>query len=207
MALTLWKHFHVSPCLRHVSQRTNRIGWRGLTVSTVRNLQYASSNPKSPGSFRPQSLGASLPRVSLVITLHCVPDFHTVEKKIPLSDFAAVWHLLPNVSQWVLNTITKGYRIRFASRPPSFRGWEFLLHKSWTLWKVLSLRQPTLFPWVCSTWDFSVQAQEQFSSSESSLQGCKGLEQWAMYFTTLEATSIPQKKPGFRGMLSQVSHD
>lgn len=36
------------------------------------------------------------------------------------SVFLAAWHLLLNVSQWVLNTIRKGHRIQFAFRPARF---------------------------------------------------------------------------------------
>ncbi|KAK3522919.1 hypothetical protein QTP86_008224 [Hemibagrus guttatus] len=38
----------------------------------------------------------------------------------PLSDNLAAWKLL--VSQWVLDTIKKGYRIQFATHPPQFQG-------------------------------------------------------------------------------------
>ncbi|KAK3512221.1 hypothetical protein QTP70_001105 [Hemibagrus guttatus] len=40
----------------------------------------------------------------------------------PLSDNLAAWKLLPGVSQWVLDTIKKGYRIQFATHPPHFQG-------------------------------------------------------------------------------------
>lgn len=46
----------------------------------------------------------------------------SIEKSIPLSDFMAVWQVLQNVSQWVLNMVRKGYRIQFAFRPPQFNG-------------------------------------------------------------------------------------
>ncbi|KAK3556472.1 hypothetical protein QTP70_008336 [Hemibagrus guttatus] len=40
----------------------------------------------------------------------------------PLSDNLAAWRLLPGVSQWVLDTVKKGYRIQFATRLPQFQG-------------------------------------------------------------------------------------
>ncbi|ROL45794.1 hypothetical protein DPX16_11489 [Anabarilius grahami] len=34
--------------------------------------------------------------------------------------FADTWHALPAVSDWVVNTIEKGYMLQFACRPPPF---------------------------------------------------------------------------------------
>lgn len=42
-------------------------------------------------------LNLSMPKVSLVI---------------PLVDFLVAWKAIPNVSQWVLHTVQKGYRIQ-----------------------------------------------------------------------------------------------
>ncbi len=39
---------------------------------------------------------------------------------VPLVLFLAAWKLLPNVSQWVLHTVERGYKIQFGSRPPLF---------------------------------------------------------------------------------------
>ncbi len=39
---------------------------------------------------------------------------------IYLVDYLAAWKLLPNVSQWVLHTVEKGYRIQFGCPPPCF---------------------------------------------------------------------------------------
>ncbi|XP_060741844.1 uncharacterized protein LOC132856323 [Tachysurus vachellii] len=41
---------------------------------------------------------------------------------LPLSGSLAAWKLLPGVSQWVLDTVERGYRIQFSSRPPGFQG-------------------------------------------------------------------------------------
>ncbi len=46
----------------------------------------------------------------------------SLERLVPLVYFSAAWKLLPNVSQWVLRTVEKGYKIQFGSRPPLFNG-------------------------------------------------------------------------------------
>ncbi len=46
----------------------------------------------------------------------------SLERLVPLVDYLAAWTLLPNVSQWVLQTVGKGYRIPFAFPPPRFSG-------------------------------------------------------------------------------------
>ncbi len=47
---------------------------------------------------------------------------HPPERLVPLVHFLAAWKLLPNVSQWVLRTVERGYKIQFGSRPPLFNG-------------------------------------------------------------------------------------
>ncbi len=37
------------------------------------------------------------------------------ERLVPLVDYFAAWKLLPNVSQWVLHTVERGYPVRFLS--------------------------------------------------------------------------------------------
>jgi hypothetical protein len=44
------------------------------------------------------------------------------ERLIPLVDYLDAWKGLQNISQWVLNTVEKGYRIQFQYRPPRFSG-------------------------------------------------------------------------------------
>ncbi len=39
----------------------------------------------------------------------------SVSRLIPLVDFLAAWKLLPNISRWILQTVERGYRIRFDS--------------------------------------------------------------------------------------------
>ena len=46
----------------------------------------------------------------------------SLERLVPLVEFLAAWKLLPHISQWVLHTIEKGFRIQFGSRPPRFLG-------------------------------------------------------------------------------------
>ncbi len=46
----------------------------------------------------------------------------SLERLVPLVHFLAAWELLPNVSQWVLYTVERGYNIQFGSRPPLFNG-------------------------------------------------------------------------------------
>ncbi|KAL0173182.1 hypothetical protein M9458_033493, partial [Cirrhinus mrigala] len=46
----------------------------------------------------------------------------SLERLIPLVDHLAAWKHLPNVSQWVLHTVERGYRIQFGSPPPLFHG-------------------------------------------------------------------------------------
>ncbi len=43
-----------------------------------------------------------------------------LERLVPLVGYLAAWKLLPNVSQWVLRTVEKGYRIQFGAPPPPF---------------------------------------------------------------------------------------
>ncbi|KAI2658175.1 Transposon Tf2-8 polyprotein [Labeo rohita] len=40
----------------------------------------------------------------------------------PFSHYLAAWHALPGVSEWVLNTVSSGYTLQFARRPPRFSG-------------------------------------------------------------------------------------
>ncbi|KAL0147283.1 hypothetical protein M9458_057407, partial [Cirrhinus mrigala] len=40
----------------------------------------------------------------------------------PLSHYLDAWHALPGVSEWVLNTVSSGYTLQFARRPPRFSG-------------------------------------------------------------------------------------
>ncbi len=46
----------------------------------------------------------------------------SLERLDPLIDYFAVWKLLLNVSQWVLRTVERGYRIQFGSPPTRFSG-------------------------------------------------------------------------------------
>ncbi|CAM4721262.1 unnamed protein product [Leuciscus chuanchicus] len=46
----------------------------------------------------------------------------SLERLVPLAEFLVAWKLLPNISQWVLHVVEKGYRIQFGSCPPRFQG-------------------------------------------------------------------------------------
>ncbi|KAL0161749.1 hypothetical protein M9458_045474, partial [Cirrhinus mrigala] len=46
----------------------------------------------------------------------------SLERLNPLVDHLRAWKRLPNVSQWVLHTVERGYRIQFGSPPPLFHG-------------------------------------------------------------------------------------
>ncbi|MCJ8738081.1 hypothetical protein PDJAM_G00031590 [Pangasius djambal] len=46
----------------------------------------------------------------------------SLERLTPLVGYLAAWKLLPNMSQWVLHTVERGYQIQFGSPPPRFRG-------------------------------------------------------------------------------------
>ncbi|XDV20719.1 hypothetical protein PO909_025990 [Leuciscus waleckii] len=44
----------------------------------------------------------------------------SLERLVPLVEFLAAWKLLPHISQWVLHTTEKGFRIQFGSRSHRF---------------------------------------------------------------------------------------
>ncbi len=46
----------------------------------------------------------------------------SLERLVPLVDYLAAWKLLPNVSEWVLRTVEKGYRIQFGAMALPFNG-------------------------------------------------------------------------------------
>lgn len=46
----------------------------------------------------------------------------SLERLVPLVKFLPAWKALPNISQWVVRTVDKGYRLQFGSRPPKFMG-------------------------------------------------------------------------------------
>ncbi len=55
--------------------------------------------------------------LAILITLEV-----SLERLIPLVDYLAAWKLLQNVSQWVLRTVERGYKIQFGSSPLPFNG-------------------------------------------------------------------------------------
>lgn len=68
------------------------------------------------------NLFLGLVRCFLASSLFQGPEQVDSIQVIPLSNFVAVWQLLPSVSQRVLNILVKGYTIQFASRSPHFNG-------------------------------------------------------------------------------------
>ncbi len=63
------------------------------------------------------SSSAGAPELAALLTLEA-----SLERLVPLVDYLAAWILLPNVSQWVLHTVERGYRIQFGSPLPRFNG-------------------------------------------------------------------------------------
>ncbi len=55
------------------------------------------------------------------LAVQSIPEA-SLERLVPLVHFLAAWKPLPNVSQWVLHTVERGYKIQFGSRPPLFSG-------------------------------------------------------------------------------------
>ncbi len=64
---------------------------------------------------------ASPPLQGTELAVQSTPEA-SLERLVPLVHFLAVWKLLPNISQWVLRTVERGYKIQFGSRPPLFNG-------------------------------------------------------------------------------------
>lgn len=94
----------------------------GASTSTTGDLRGGVSNR----SFTPPSLTSDSSLQSVLVfpastLLQGTEQTNSIDKMIPLPDFVAVWQLLPDVSQWVLKTVTKGYRIQFAYCPPCFQ--------------------------------------------------------------------------------------
>ncbi len=69
--------------------------------------------------YRPPPAGHPLQGTKLVA--QSTPEA-SLERLVPLVHFLAAWKLLPNLSQWVLYTVERGYNIQLGSRPPLFNG-------------------------------------------------------------------------------------
>ncbi len=64
---------------------------------------------------------AGYPFQGTELAVQSIPEA-SLERLVPLVHFLAAWKLLPNVSQWVLHNVEKGYKIQFGSHPPLFNG-------------------------------------------------------------------------------------
>ncbi len=62
---------------------------------------------------------AGYPFQGTELAVQSIPEA-TFVRLVPLVHFLAAWKLLPNVSQWVLHTVERGYKIQFGSHPPLF---------------------------------------------------------------------------------------
>jgi len=68
-----------------------------------------------------QLFPAGAPLQGAVSAAQNIPEA-SLERLVPLVDFLAEWKSLPKVSQWVLQSIERGYAIQFRSPPPRFNG-------------------------------------------------------------------------------------
>ncbi len=84
-----------------------RSGSAGLATSKEVSRAARSASPAGPPLQDTKLAALSIPKVSL-------------ERLISLVHYLAVWKRLPNVSQWVLRTVERGYRIQFKSRQSRF---------------------------------------------------------------------------------------
>ncbi|KAI2647967.1 Transposon Ty3-G Gag-Pol polyprotein [Labeo rohita] len=101
---------------------------QGTAVSSERIKQHPPGNVAVLGGSRPprrsleqpdQLFPAGHPLQGADVAVLVTPEV-SLERLIPLLDHLAAWIRLPNVSQWVLHTVERGYRIQFGSPPPLF---------------------------------------------------------------------------------------
>ncbi len=92
-----------------------------ISVSSTRMRSGAEMLATPSGSLEqlvPRSLPCAIPGAELAALI--TPEA-SLERLDPLVDYFAAWKLL-NVSQWVLRTVERGYRIQFGSPPTRFSG-------------------------------------------------------------------------------------
>ncbi len=94
-------------CLQRVqlSASTQKCSSSGRLATSKVSRTVRSSVPAGP----------TLQGTDLVILI--TPEV-SPERLIPLVDYLKAWKLLQNVSQWVLHTAERGYKIQFGSFPP-----------------------------------------------------------------------------------------
>ncbi len=102
--------------------------FQGTAVSSERISQYPPGNVEVLGGSLPPRRSpeqldwpspAGPPLQGTELAALSTPEV-SLERLIPLVDYLAAWKLLPNVSQLVLHTVERGYKIQFRSRPPRF---------------------------------------------------------------------------------------
>ncbi len=108
-----------------------RTVFQGAAISSKHSSQFLSPGnvaelgclPPLRGSLEQlvRSSPAGVPFQGTELAALITPEA-SLERLVPLVDYLAAWKLLPNVSQWVLHTVERGYRIQFGFPPPRFNG-------------------------------------------------------------------------------------
>jgi len=116
-------HKNMVPCFSRCPQGSVLLT---LPIQGVERLGECFPEGRSPPPRRvvecsDQLFPASMLQGAVSVTRDVHPEA-SLERLVPLVEFLAEWEMLPNVSQWVLNTIKNGYAIQFRTRPPRFRG-------------------------------------------------------------------------------------
>ncbi|XP_048030341.1 uncharacterized protein LOC125257733 [Megalobrama amblycephala] len=103
---------------------------QGAVVPSEQTPRYPPGNVAALGCSPPlrrvseqsvRSPPAGVPPQGTVLAVQITPEA-SFERLVPLVEYLTAWKLLPNISQWVLRTVEKGYAIQFGSRPPRFAG-------------------------------------------------------------------------------------
>ncbi len=108
-----------------------RTVFQGAAISSERTSQFLPPGNVAELGCSPPLRGsleqlvrlspAGVPFQGTELAARITPEA-SLERLVPLVDCLAAWKLLPNVSQWVLHTVERGYRIQFGSPPPRFNG-------------------------------------------------------------------------------------
>ncbi len=102
--------------------------FQGTAVSSEHICQYPRRKIEDLGGFLPPMRSpeqlywpspAGPPLQGTKLATLSTPEV-SLERLIPLVDYLAVLKLLPNVSQWVLHIVERGYKIQFSTCPPRF---------------------------------------------------------------------------------------
>ena len=95
---------------------------QGVVRSGERVPEGRSPPPLRALECTDQLFPAGAPLQGTVSVTQNIQPEASLERLVPLVYFLVEWKNLPNVSQWVLHTIERGYAIQFRSRPPRFSG-------------------------------------------------------------------------------------